>query len=139
MLTSKKYDLTVLKLIEAIFKMTPDERGLLINEAERIRTKLRATRKRCSIPILLYYREGIYPSRISNLSFTGAFIDCLIPVIIGDSVKLKFKNSDGVLDLVMDAQIVHATVWGIGIRFKTINSRAARFLQNCLDNCFEKT
>ncbi len=134
MQTSRRYDLTVRKLIDLIFKMTEDERGLLLKEAERIKAKLRATRRKCSVPILLYYGEQIHNVTISNLSFTGAFVDCLIPVIIGDPVKLKFKNPDGHWDLMMDARIVHATSWGIGIRFKTVGSRAARFLQKSLDD-----
>jgi hypothetical protein len=134
MLTSKRYDVTIRKLIDLIFKMTADERGLLLNEAERIKTKLRATRKRCNLPILLYYAEGVYPASITNLSFTGAFVECRIPVIVGDPATLKFKNSNGLWDLTMEARIVHATSWGIGLRFKTVGSRAARFLQKCLDD-----
>ena len=131
---SGRYDITVRKLIDLIFQMTPDERGLLLNEAEQIKTKLRATRRNCSVPILLYYTEKVYPLTITNLSFTGAFVECFISIKIGDSVTVGFKELDGSVNLKLDARIVHATEWGIGIKFKTVRSKAARFLQKCLDN-----
>jgi hypothetical protein len=114
--------------------MTPDERGLLLNEAELIKTKLRATRRNCSVPILLYYAEEVHPLTITNLSFTGAFVECFISIKIGDSVTVGFKDLDGSVNLKLDARIVHATEWGIGIKFKTVRSKAARFLQKNLDN-----
>ncbi len=131
---SGRYDLTIRNLIDLILKMTPDERGLLLTEAERIKTKLRATRRNCCVPILLYYTDEIHPVTITNLSFTGAFIECFVPVKIGDPATVGFKNLDGSVDLKLDARIVHATRWGIGVRFKTIRSRVARFLQKSLDD-----
>lgn len=133
MLTSRRYDVTIQKLIELILRMTPDERGLLLIEAERIKSKLRATRKNCCVPVMLHYAEEVCPATVTNLSFTGAFVECLIPVIIGDSVTVEFKYPDGSGEITLDARIVHATNWGIGIRFKTVNSKAARFLQKSLD------
>jgi hypothetical protein len=133
-LSPKRYDTTIRKLIDLIFQMTADERGMLLKEAEQITTKLRATRKRCHIPVLLYYAEGVYPATITNLSFTGAFVECRIPVMIGEPSTVKFKNSNGLWDLTLKARIVHVTGWGIGLRFKTVDSKAARFLQKCLDN-----
>ena len=130
---SRRYDLTIRKLIELIIKMTPDERGLLLNEAEQIKTKLRAARRNCSVPILLYYAKMVHPLTITNLSFTGAFVECFISIKIGDSVTVGFKELDGSVNLKLDARIIHATEWGIGIKFKTVNSKAARFLQKCLN------
>ncbi len=132
--TSGRYDLTICKLIDLIMKMTPDERGLMLVEAERIKTKLRATRRNCCVPISLYYAEEVHPATITNLSFTGAFVECYIPVKIGDPATVEFKNLDGSADLKLDARIVHANRWGIGIRYKTVRSNAARFLQKCLDD-----
>jgi hypothetical protein len=133
MLTSKRYDVSVRKLIDLIFTMTPDERGLLLTEAERIRTKLRATRRNCTVAIVLYYGDKVYPATITNLSFTGAFVECYIPLRIGDSVSVEFKNVHGSA-IILNAHIVHASSLGIGIRFNTVPSRAARFLQKCLDD-----
>ena len=115
--------------------MSLDERGLLLTEAERIRTKLRATRRSCCVPIEMYYGEKVHPVTITNLSFTGAFVECLIPIMIGDAVLVEFKNSDGLENIKLNARIVHATSLGIGIRFNTVRSNAARFLQKCLDDC----
>ena len=115
--------------------MSLDERGLLLTEAERIRTKLRATRRSCCIPIEMYYGEKVHPVTITNLSFTGAFVECLIPIMIGDAILVEFKNSDGSENIKLNARIIHATSLGIGIRFNTVRSNAARFLQKCLDDC----
>ena len=133
MYKSGRYDLTVRKLIDLIFQMTPDERGLLLTEAERIRAKLRATRRNCCMPISLIYGEEVHSATITNLSFTGAFVECYIPVRIGDMVKVEFKNVDGADNLKLGGCIVHANQWGIGVRFNTIRSAPARFLQKCLD------
>ena len=130
----RRYDLSIRKLIDLIIKMTPDERGLLLNEAEQIKTKLRATRRNCCVAILLYYAENVYPATITNLSFTGAFVECFIAVKIGESVAVGFKDLDGSVNLKLNARIVHATEWGIGIKYKSVNSKAARFLQARLDD-----
>ena len=133
MYKSERYDLTIRKLIDLILQMTPDERGLLLNEAERIKTKVRATRRNCCMPVDLHYGEEVHTATVTNLSFTGAFVECYIPVKIEDSVKIEFKNVDGSENLTIGARIVHANKWGIGIRFSTIRSLQAQFLQKCLD------
>ena len=130
----KRYDLTIRKLIDLIFRMTPDERGLLLKEAGQIKTKLRAVRRNCSVSILLYYDGEAYPATITNLSFTGAFVECFIAIKIGDSVTVGFKELDNSVKLKLNARIVHASEWGVGIRFKSVNSNAARFLQKRLDD-----
>jgi hypothetical protein len=130
---SERYDLTIRKLIDLILQMTPDERGLLLNEAERIKTKLRATRRNCCMPIALHYGEEVHTATITNLSFTGAFVECYLPVKIEDPVKIEFRNVNGSTNLKLGGRIIHANKWGIGIRFGTIRSLQARFLQKCLD------
>ena len=130
----KRYDLTIRKLIDLIFKMTPDERGLLLKEAGQIKTKLRAVRRNCSVSILLYYDGDVYPATVTNLSFTGAFVECFIAIKIGDSVTVGFKELDNSMKLKLNARIIHASEWGVGIRFKSVNSNAARFLQKRLDD-----
>ena len=94
---------------------------------------LRATRKNCRIPILLHHAEKVYPTSITNISFTGAFVEGLLPVTIGNSATVEFQNADGSVDLTLEARIVRTTDWGIGIQFMTVRSKAARFLQKRLD------
>ncbi len=134
MSSSRRYDVNVARLIELILHMTPEERGLLLKEAENIKTSFRATRRNCFVSILLYYDEKVHPATITDLSFTGAFVECYIPVMIGDPVTVEFINTNGFGDLKVDAHIVHATKMGFGIRFKTIRSNLARFLQKSLDD-----
>jgi PilZ domain len=133
-LKSRRYDETIRKLIDMILSMTPDERGMLLKEAEQIKAKLRATRRNCCVPILLHYGDKVHASTVTNLSFTGAFVECSIPVMIGEPATVEFKNLNGFEDLKLDARIIHANIWGIGLRFKTVRSTAARFLQKCLDD-----
>lgn len=106
---------------------------MLLKEAEQIKVKMRATRRNCCVPILLHYGDEVYPSTVTNLSFTGAFVECMIPVMIGDPAAVEFKNLNGFEDIKLDARIIHANMWGVGVRFKTVRSTAARFLQKCLD------
>jgi hypothetical protein len=94
---------------------------------------LRATRRNCRIPILLYHAEKAYPTCIVNISFTDPFVEGAIPVTIGNPVTVEFQNPDGSVDLTLAARIIRATEWGIGIQFVAVRSKAARFLQKCLD------
>ena len=134
MLKKMQYDLTIRKLFETIIRMSTDERRLLLVEAERLKTGLRATRRNCCVATEMSYADRVHPVTITNLSFTGAFVECYIPVRIGDAVSVKFKNADGSEETKLNARIVHATRTGIGIRFNGIRSREARFLQKCLDD-----
>lgn len=111
--------------------MQSSERGLLLIEGEK--TMLRATRRNCRIPILLYHADRSYPTSIVSISFTGAFVEGSIPVTIGGLTTVEFQNADGSIDLTLEARIVRATDWGIGIQFIGVRSKAARFLQKCLD------
>lgn len=94
---------------------------------------MRATRRNCRIPILLHHAERVFPTSIVNISFTGAFVEGLIPVTIGDTATVEFQNPEGSVDLTLEARIIRATDCGIGIQFMTVRSKAARFLQKCLD------
>lgn len=134
MLKLKQYDVTIFKLIELILKMTPEERSWMLQEAQQKNIKMRAIRRNCCVAILLYYEERIYPATITNLSFTGAFVECYIPVRIGDSISVEFNNPAGTEKISLKARIVHATNMGFGIRYNTVRSNAARFLQKCLDD-----
>jgi hypothetical protein len=134
MLKLKQYDVTIPKLIEIILKMTPEERSWLLQEAQQRKVKMRAIRRNCCVAILLYYEERIYPATITNLSFTGAFVECYIPVRIGDSVSVEFNDLPGTERIKLKARIIHATNMGFGIRYNTVKSNAARFLQKCLDD-----
>ena len=134
MLKLKQYDVTIPKLIELILKMTPEERTWLLQEAQQRKIKMRAIRRNCCVAILLYYEERVYPATITNISFTGAFVECYIPVRIGDSVSVEFNNITGTEKIKLKARIVHATNMGFGIRYNTVRSIEARFLQKCLDD-----
>jgi hypothetical protein len=134
MLKLRRYDVTIPKLIELILKMTPDERSWLLNEVEQTKIKLRAIRRNCCVASLLNYEGKAYPATITNLSFTGAFVECYIPVRIGDSVSVEFIDMTGTEKIKLNARIVHATKSGCGIQYKTVRSSAARFLQKCLDD-----
>lgn len=129
----RRYDLTFRRLIDIIVEMDADERGLLLKEAERINAKLRGARRQCHIPVQLDKADGLYPAVVRNLSFRGAFLDCKMPVSIGEAVLVRFNNDEPGKGLMMRATIVHATAWGIGIHFDRIDSRAARFIQKSMD------
>jgi hypothetical protein len=94
---------------------------------------MRATRRNCRIPILLHSGERVYPTSIVNISFTGAFVEGLIPVTVGETATVEFQDPEGSVDLRLEARIIRATDWGIGIQFMAVRSKASRFLQKCLD------
>ena len=113
--------------------MKAAEGGLMLVQAEKTEKKLRATRRNCRIPISLYHAEKVYPTSVTNISFTGAFVEGSIPLIIGNPVAVEFQNPDGSVDITLEARVVRTTDWGIGIQFIAVRSKAARFLQKCLD------
>jgi hypothetical protein len=55
--------------------MTPEERSWLLQEEQQRKVKMRAIRRNCCVAILLRYEERVYPATITNLSFTGSFVE----------------------------------------------------------------
>ncbi len=131
----KKYDLSIRRLIDTITSMNVEERGLLLKEMESFteKIKLRATRKKCNIPIKFANSRGTHAAIVKNISFTGAFVGCRIPLLIDEKIIMYFQQEDSAEDLKLHARIIHTKLRGFGVRFNNLDSRASRFLQACMN------
>ncbi len=130
-LKMKRYDLTILRLINTITTMTVEERNLLLKEMEGIakKIKLRATRKECRVPIKFINSRESLSAVVENLSFTGAFVSCRAPLMIGEKIIMYFQLENGGERFKLNARVVHATLRGFGVHFEHLDSNAARCLQ----------
>ncbi len=131
----KKYDLSILRLINTITNMTVEERDLVLKEMETFskKIKFRATRKKCNLPIKFIDSRGEYSAWVENVSFTGAFVRCRIPVLIDEQIIMCFQQKDSAKNLKLRARIIHAKRQGFGVQFYNLESRATRFLQSCMN------
>ncbi len=132
----KKYDLSILRLIDTITNMTVEERSLLLKEVDNYtkKIKLRATRKRCNLDIKFVNPRGTHAAIVKNISFTGAFVDCRVPVLIDEEIFMHFQQEEKAEGFKLPARIMHAKPWGLGVKFNNLDSRAARFIQTCMIN-----
>ncbi len=128
---TKKYDLSILRLINTITAMTPEERVFVLKEMEKLtkKIKLRATRRKCNFPIEIINSRGVHTAVVENISFTGAFIACRVPVLIDEKVILHFRNGDKDDGFKLPAKIMRSTPWGFGVEFMRLDSQGVRVLQ----------
>ncbi|MGD9008885.1 MAG: PilZ domain-containing protein [Desulfobacteraceae bacterium] len=127
----KRYDLSIFRLINTITTMTVEERNLILNEMEILtkKIKLRATRKKCHIPIEFINSRESHTAIVENISFTGAFVSCRVPLMIDEKIIMYFQLENGAEKLKLNARVVHTNLRGFGVRFENLDSREARFLQ----------
>jgi len=127
----KRYDLSIRRLIDTITSMNVEERGLLLKEMESFteKIKLRATRKKCNLPIKFANSRGTHAAIVKNISFTGAFVGCRVPLWIDEKIMMYFQQEDSAEDFKLHARIIHTKLRGFGVQFYNLDSRSARFLQ----------
>jgi hypothetical protein len=127
----KRYDLSILRLIHTITTMTVEHRNLLLKEMESFakKLKLRATRKKCYVPIEFINSRESYTAIVENISFTGAFVSCRVPLMIDEKIVMYFQLENSIEKFKLNAKVVHTKLRGFGVRFEKLDSRAARFLQ----------
>ena len=61
---------------------------------------------------------------------TGAFLEMLSPLPRGKTVKLLMADPDSRERLTVRAQVVHKTVYGIGVRFLSFETSAREQHEN---------
>lgn len=134
-LMMKRYDLSILRFINTITTMSVEERNLLLREMDSFarKIKLRATRKKCHLPIKFINARESISAIVKNISFTGAFVSCRVPLMIDEKIIMYFEPDNSPAKLKLSARVVHATLRGFGVRFENLDSRAARFLQALMD------
>ena len=127
----KRYDLSFLKLINTIATMTVEERNLLLKEMEILtkKIKLRAMRKKCRVTIEFINSRASHKGIVENISSTGAFIGCRVPLMIDEKIIMYFQPKDSAGKHKLNARVVHTKLGGFGVRFENLDSRAAIFLQ----------
>jgi hypothetical protein len=127
----KRYDLSIFRLINTITTMTVEERNLILKEMEILtkKIKLRAIRKKCHVPIEFINSRESHTAIVENISFTGAFVSCRVPLMIDEKIIMYFQLENSAEKSKLNARVVHTNLRGFGVRFENLDSRAARFLQ----------
>jgi hypothetical protein len=127
----KRYDLSFFRLINTIATMTVEERNLILKEIDSLAKKinLRAVRKKCRVPIEFINSRASHTALVENISFTGAFVSCRVPLMIDEKIIMYFQLENGNEKFKLSARVVHTKLEGFGVRFENLGSRAAIFLQ----------
>jgi len=130
----KKYDLSILSMFKTITSMTAENRDLLLKEMDVFAKKiqLRATRQSCNISIEFVNSRGTYTATVENISTTGAFIACRVPVLIDEKIYIHFGKEANGNEIKLQARIVHSAVNGFGVQFFALDAQSVRFLQACV-------
>jgi hypothetical protein len=131
----KRYDLSIFRLINTITAMTVEERNLILKEMEILtkKIKLRAIRKKCHVPIEFINSRESHKAIVENISFTGAFVSCRVPLMIDEKIIIYFQLENSAEKFKLNARVVHTNLRGFGIRFGNLDSRGARFLQSLMN------
>ena len=132
----KKYDLSILNMFKTITTMSVEDRDLLVKEIEVFARKIkaRARRKPCNIDIEFVNSRGIFSAIVENISTTGAFIACRVPVLIDEKIFLHFGKGANGNGIKLQARIVHSTANGFGVQFSALEAQGVRFLQTCMND-----
>ncbi len=70
-------------------------------------------------------------ARISDLSASGAFLDCQNPVPAGTRLALRFVLGDYVMEVA--AEVVHVMpLFGMGVRFLDLSAQSRAVLEQLL-------
>ncbi len=130
----KKYDVSILSMFKTITTMTIEDRDLLLKEIDVFARKIksRATRENCDIIVEFVNSRGIYTATIENISLTGAFIACRVPIMIDEKIFIHFGQGTDGSDVKIQARIVRSTVNGFGVQFIGLDDQDTKFLQNCM-------
>ena len=127
----KRYDLSIFRLIKTNTAMTVEERNLILKEMEILtkKIKLRAIRKKCHVPIEFINSRESHTAIVENISFTGAFVSCRVPLMIDEKIIIYFQLENSAEKFKLNARVIHTKLRGFGVRFENLDSRAAIFLQ----------
>jgi hypothetical protein len=127
----KSYDLSIFRLINTITTMTVEERNVMLKAMESLakKIKFRAIRKKCHIPIEFINARDSHTAIVENISFTGAFVSCRVPLMIDEKIIMYFQLDNSAKKFKLNARVVRTKRRGFGVRFETLNSREARLLQ----------
>jgi hypothetical protein len=130
----KRYDLSIFRLISTITHMTVEERNLILKEMDILtkKIKLRAIRKKCHVPIEFINSREINKGIVKNISSTGAFVNCRAPLMIDEKIIMYFQLDDSVERYKLNARVVYTKLWGFGVRFENLDSRALKLLQTLM-------
>ena len=131
---NKKYDASVLSMFKTITTMTVENRDLLLKEMEKFARKIqsRAKRETCNIDIEFVTSTGSYRAVVKNISTTGAFIACRVPVLINEKIFIHFGMGVHGDNVMLRARTVHSAADGFGVEFVGFGYQDNQFLRSCV-------
>jgi Tfp pilus assembly protein PilZ len=118
----KKYNMTIARLMEVILSMSEEQRAAILKQAEEAVKGDRRIffRKACHLPVDFATSDRTHKGYIKNFSQHGVFISAKAPIVIGEEVLMVFKVSQEAKAVKLKGEIAHATRWGIGVEFTTV-------------------
>jgi Tfp pilus assembly protein PilZ len=121
--------------------MTVEERNLILKEVESFakKIKLRAIRKKCYVPIEFINSRESHAAIVENISFTGAFVSCRVPLMIDEKIIMSFQLENSAEKFKLNARVVHTKHRGFGVRFEKFDSKVARFLQALMNQDYSNS
>lgn len=131
----KKYDITISKLFEIIFKLKQKQKVRLLKYAEEmlIEDKRRSVRKACPIPINFASQNQIFTDQIKDISKSGLFIETNMPLFVGERVIMSFNMNGYDRPFKIKGEIVHANRFGVGVQYREISPYIADMIGTLVD------
>ena len=128
----KKYNLTILKLVDIILKLNPEQQVQLLKYAEELpfKDKRKSMRKVCDIPVSYSTQYRIQLNSIKNISKSGLFIETQVPLIVGEEIVMSVNAHGYDRPLKLKGQVVHASRMGVGVEYKEFNRYVAEMIDN---------
>lgn len=120
----KKYNVAIPRLFEVILGMNEEQQAELLRYADKLIKNDRRgfRRKSCHVSVNFATFDRTHRGYIKNISHTGAFIATKAPIIVGEEILMIFNTQENENPVKVKGEIVHATRWGIGVEFKSIDS-----------------
>ena len=136
---TKRYNIAIPRLFEVILGMNEEQQATLLRQAgELVRSDRRVFRRKlCHISVNFATFDRTHRGHIKNISHTGAFIATKAPIIVGEEILMIFNTQENERPLKVRGEIVHATRWGIGVEFKSMDSEIEEAIWNFISQIEE--
>ena len=127
---SKKYNVTLKKLFDAILKLSQQQQTQVMIYIEELlaENKRISVRKACNIPISYATQDRIYSDSIADISKSGLFIETKRPFNVGEEIMLSFNMHGYDRPFKIKGNIVRSNQQGIGVEFNEVNPYIAEML-----------
>jgi Tfp pilus assembly protein PilZ len=131
---TKKYNVTISKLIKLILSLNEEHQEALLKKGQELLSKeKRAPRKSCSIPVRYTTFDRVYSDRIMNISQSGVFIETRRPIFVGEEIVMDFQLEGVNKPMKLRGKVVHTSSRGVGIEFQNVDPTLSQIMPAIFD------